>query len=189
MSPSAAAAATAMRRRRSRSSVTDEAPDRAELLSVLEAAGTVADHGALRPWRVIEIRGDQRQRVGAALAEAAGAEGRDAEKLVGKAMRAPLMLAVVVSPVPSHKVPRWEQETVAAGVAHALTLLLDEAGWGVMWRTGPYARSAAVHRAHGLAPDEELLGWLYVGGLRAKDAEKGPKRKPFPAERHLSRLA
>ncbi len=179
-------AADAMRRRRSRSSVTDAAPDRPELLAAIEAAGTVADHGALHPWRVIEIRGDARARVGAALADAAGAEGRDAEKLLGKAQRAPLLLAVVVSPVPSHKVPRWEQEAVAAGVAHALTLLLDEAGWGVMWRTGPHTRSAAVHRAHDLAPDEELLGWLYVGGVRPKDAE--PRRTTVSAAPHLSRL-
>ena len=30
----------------------------------------------------------------------------------------------------------WEQEAVASGVAHVLSLLLDEAGWGVIWRTG-----------------------------------------------------
>ncbi|MEJ1229891.1 MAG: hypothetical protein WDM88_03395 [Galbitalea sp.] len=32
--------------------------------------------------------------------------------------------------------PAWEQDTAAAGVAHLLALLLDDAGWGVMWRTG-----------------------------------------------------
>ena len=58
----------------------------------------------------------------------------------------------------------WEQEAVAAGVAHMLTLLLDEAGWGVMWRTGPHTRHPLVAEAHGLASNERLLGWLYVGG-------------------------
>jgi hypothetical protein len=62
------------------------------------------------------------------------------------------------------KVPSWEQESVAAGVGHQLSLLLDEAGWGVMWRTGPYTRHPLVARAHGLAENEHLLGWLYVGG-------------------------
>ena len=50
-------------------------------------------------------------------------------------------------------------------MAHLLSLLLDDAGWGVMWRTGPYTRHPLVAAVHGLAPDERLLGWLYVGGL------------------------
>ena len=101
-------------------------------------------------------------------------------------MRAPLLLAVVVSPTPSHKVPDWEQEAVAAGVGHALSLVLDEAGWGVMWRTGLYTRSGPVHRMHGLRPDERLLGWLYVGGKQKK--EKGGRRKPVHAKDYLETL-
>ena len=61
---------------------------------------------------------------------------------------------------------------MASGVAHALSLVLDEAGWGVMWRTGLFARSGAVHRMHELAPDETLLGWLYVGGKPAQGEER-----------------
>jgi len=123
--------------------------------------------------------------VGRAIAEAAGAEGSDAEKLARKPLRAPLLLAIVVSPRPSAKVPDWEQEAVASGVAHALSLLLDEAGWGVMWRTGHYTRTEPVHRAHGLEAEERLLGWLYVG---SKPAKKSGKRKPVPAKKHLTSL-
>ena len=132
--------------------------------SCSQAAASVADHGSLRPWRVIALRGEARERLGAALAEAAGLEGSAAEKFAAKPLRAPLLLAIVVSPKPSHKVPDWEQEAAASGIAHALSLALDDAGWGVMWRTGLQTRSDAVHRMHGLAPEERLLGWLYVGG-------------------------
>ena len=171
--------AQAMRRRRSHSSVTDAAPTKRELLPLIEAAASVADHASLRPWRVIALRGDARARLGRALAEAAGLDGSAADKMAAKPLRAPLLLAIVVSPKRSHKVPLWEQETVASGVAHALSLVLDEAGWGVMWRTGPYTRHPLVAAAHGLAPDERLLGWLYVGGLR------GGRR----AERRTDRIA
>ncbi|MFT4030436.1 MAG: nitroreductase [Protaetiibacter sp.] len=177
--------ADAMLRRRSHSSVGDLAPSERELLRAIEVAGTVADHAALRPWRVIAIRGEARERVGRAFAEAAGATGEDAEKLARKPLRAPLLLAVVVSPKPSGKVPDWEQEAVASGVAHALSLLLDEAGWGVMWRTGLVTRSGPVHRAHGLGPDERLLGWLYVG---EKPARKSGRRSPIAAKKHLTSL-
>jgi len=183
--PTRGTAADAMLRRRSYSSVGDEAPSDKELRRAIEVAGTVADHAALRPWRIIAIRGEARERVGTAIAEASGATGPDAEKLARKPLRAPLLLAVVVSPQPSAKVADWEQEAVASGVAHALTLLLDEAGWGVMWRSGHYTRSDAVHRAHGLEPHERLLGWLYVG---SKPEKKSGRRTPIAAKRHLSSL-
>jgi nitroreductase len=175
-----------MRRRRSSPAVTDDAPTKRELLRLITAAASGADHASLRPWRIVAIRGAARARVGAALAEATGLEGGAAQKMAAKPFRAPLLLAIVVSPRPSIKVPEWEQEVAAAGVAHALSLLLDEAGWGVMWRTGLQARSEAVHRAHDLAPQERLLGWLYVGGRPAK--QKQGRRKPITARDHLTFL-
>jgi len=178
-------AADAMLRRRSHSSVTDDAPTRKELRRALEAAAAVADHASLRPWRVIELRGDARVRLGAAMAEAAGLEGSAAEKFAAKPLRAPLLLAIVVSPQPSIKVPDWEQEAVASGIAHALSLVLDEAGWGVMWRTGLQTRADAVAAMHELKPGERLLGWLYVGG---RPSSKSGRRKPINVKDHLSRL-
>ena len=150
--------------RRSAPKVTDAAPDDAAIVSLLDAAARVADHGSLAPWRVIALRGDARARLGAALVDAAGFDGEQAARLAAKPLRAPLLLAIVAVTREHPKVPVWEQEAVAAGVAHVLTLLLDEAGWGVMWRTGPHTRHPLVAAAHGLAPNERLLGWLYVGG-------------------------
>jgi nitroreductase len=177
--------AEGMRRRRSHPSVTSDAPTKRELLPLIQAAASVADHGSLLPWRLIALRGAARNRLGDAIVEATGLDGGAAEKLAAKPLRAPLLIAVVVSPKPSPKVPDWEQEAVASGVAHALSLVLDEAGWGVMWRTGNYTRSAAVRRMHGLSPDERLLGWLYVGG---KDKYKSGRRTPIKAKDLLTTL-
>src|SRR5690606_22187854 len=103
-----------------------------------------------------------------------------------KPMRASLLIAVVASYRKSDKVPRWEQEAVASGVAHMLSLLLDEAGWGVIWRTGGHTRTKAVAKAHGLKKNEELLGWLYVGG---RPAGKRPgRRKSVDAAELLTRM-
>ena len=97
-----------------------------------------------------------------------------------------LLLAIVASPKPSFKVPDWEQEAVAIGVAHTLSLLLDEEGWGVIWRTGLHTRSAPVAELHGLAPTERLLGWLYVGE-RLPNA-KTSRRAAIDVDAHLSTL-
>lgn len=161
--------------RRSHPQVTVEAPTRVELLRLVNAAAGVADHGSLRPWRLIEVRGAARERLGAAFVQASSLEGEEAARLAAKPLRAPLLIAVVAVHVPSIKVPEWEQDAAASGVAHMLSLLLDEAGWGVMWRTGPLTRSAPVHAMHALSDNEKLMGWLYVGralddASRAKDA-------------------
>ncbi len=171
----------AVSRRRSWSRVTDEAPTHEELLRLVSAAGRVADHSSLRPWRLIELRDDDRERLGRAINKADGEEGSSS-----KPLRAPLLIAVVASYRKSSKVPRWEQEAVASGVAHVLSLLLDDAGWGVIWRTGHYTRSKAVAKAHGLSKNEELLGWLYVGG-KPESARPG-RRQEIDATAVVSRM-
>jgi nitroreductase len=171
----------AVRARRSWSKVTDAAPSHADLLTLVSAAGRVADHSSLRPWRLIELRGSDRERLGRAINKANGEPGSSS-----KPLRAPLLIAVVASYRKSTKVPYWEQEAVASGVAHVLSLLLDEAGWGVIWRTGDYTRSKAVAKAHGVGKDEKLLGWLYVGGKPPR-ARLG-RRKAVDARHHLSRM-
>jgi nitroreductase len=151
----------------------------------VQAAANVADHGSLRPWRLIEIRGDARDQLGRALAAAAGKHGKDGDKLAAKPLRADLLIAVVASRKPSHKVQQWEQDATAAGVAHTLSLVLSEAGWGVMWRTGPFTRSAPVRELHRLKKNEDLLGWLYVG----TPAKAADDRKPsVDAERFITQL-
>lgn len=175
------AALDAMLSRRSWSKVTDEAPTHEELLELIAGAGRVADHSSLRPWRLIELRGADRERLGRAIAKAEG-EKKPSEK----PLRAPLLIAVVASCRKSGKVPRWEQEAVASGVAHMLSLALDEAGWGVIWRTGHYTRSKPVAKAHGLKKGEELLGWLYVGAKPPRT--RSGSRKGVDARRVLSRM-
>ena len=166
----AAPALAAMARRRSWSKVDETAPSHDELLELVAAAGRVADHSSLHPWRLIEIRGDARLRLGRALNKANGESGTSS-----KPMRAPLLIAVVATVHKSEKVPAWEQEAVASGVAHMLSLALDEAGWGVLWRTGHPTRSKAVAKAHGLRKKVRRLGWLYVGGKPASSRSERVK--------------
>jgi len=165
--------------------VTADAPTHEQLLPLVAAAGTVADHGALHPWRLIELRGDDRVALGTAFVEASGLSGSDAQKLAEKPLRASLLIAVVSRHAESFKVPEWEQDAAASGVAHMLSLLLNEAGWGVFWRTGGHTRSDAVRRMHKLEPNEKLMGWLYVGGVPDKAK---PAREPIDPERYLGAL-
>ncbi|MGO3147929.1 MAG: nitroreductase family protein [Leucobacter sp.] len=153
-----------MATRRSISKVGPEAPTDAELRQLLAAVTPVADHKALRPWRLILLRGDDRIKLGIALDSAAGVE-RQSGEVNPKPFRAELLIALIASPKDHPKVPTWEQHATAAGAGHLLELALWQAGWGVMWRTGPLANSAEVRELHGLTETELLMGWLYVGNI------------------------
>lgn len=171
-----------MARRASQSKVTDEAPTHEELKQLMSVLNSLPDHSRLRPWRVIELRGKDREKLAQAMAKT---RDMKLDKAIQKATRAPLVLAIVVSRQKSNKVPYWEQEAVASGVAHYLTLLLAEAGWGTMWRTGDGTRSRVMRKAHNLDDHEDLLGWIYVGGVQ--EQQKKPKpRKPLDMQRHLT---
>lgn len=159
-------AAAAMLNRRSSSRVSDVAPSDAELAELIQAAASVADHSSLRPWKLITLRAAEREILARALNKAEKKPGTST-----KPFRAPLLIAIVADYRKSSKVPQWEQLATASGVAHLLSLALDEAGYGVIWRTGDSVNKKAVRRAHRLTKSQELLGWLYVG-------EKLPRKKP-----------
>jgi nitroreductase len=153
--------------------VTADAPTHEQLLPLVAAAARAADHGSLRPWRLLELRDGTRDRLGIALAQACRTARhgeppddveRRASRMAAKPLRAPLLIAIVAVHRASPTVTTWEQDAAAAGVAHLLSLALDDAGWGVMWRTGAFTDSPPVRAVHRLDEHEHLLGWLYVGG-------------------------
>jgi nitroreductase len=179
----------AVRLRSSSLPLTDSAPDDAQLAAAVALAAHSPDHAALRPWRLVTIRGDQRLRLGAALVAGFGDEpgSRAADKTAAKVLRAPLLLGIVGCPRPHPKVPQWEQVAATAAMVATLELVLFDAGWAAMWRTGPPATLPEVRAVMGVADDELLLGWLYIGGIaepgaaaRAIDPDLGDRISALP---------
>src|SRR5687767_4676872 len=111
----------------------DPAPDAVVLAEIVEAAMRAPDHGALRPWRVLSIRGEARDKLGDLFAAAtaardpkADAAALDREKR--KATRSPLVLIVAAITRDSPKAPEIEQVMAAAIVAHGILLGLQARG-------------------------------------------------------------
>ncbi|HEY0166257.1 MAG TPA: nitroreductase [Jatrophihabitans sp.] len=168
----------AIRLRRSAAPVTDAAPSDAELYDYLALAAHSPDHASLRPWRLVTVRGSDRDRLGAALVAGFGDEpgSPQAARTASKALRAPLLLSIVATPLEHPKVPGWEQLAATAALVSTLQLVLFEAGWTAMWRTGPAVGLDEVRRLIGVGAGEQLLGWLYVGGR----TEVRPDPRPDP---------
>ena len=179
----------AMARRRSVSKVGPHTPTDEDIAELLAAVTPVADHKALRPWRLILMRGDDRMALAHALDEAQGITRKNGEYNT-KPFRAELLIAVIASPTWHPAVPDWEQHATAAGAGHLLELALWQSGWGVMWRTGIYANTEPVRATHGLAANEHLMGWLYVGDIDESFRRRllESKKPPLDPEQFLSRM-
>ncbi|WP_329471226.1 nitroreductase [Streptomyces sp. NBC_01723] len=154
---------TAVLSRRSEHQLTEPAPSDEEFAYLLRAAATAPDHGRLRPWRWILVRGEGRAALGRCFAEACPPPDFRPDRTAAKTHRAPLLATLVFTPVPDHRVPEWEQLAAAGAMAGSLGLLLHARGFGSIWRTGKFTESAQVHRLLRLRPAERLLGWLYIG--------------------------
>ncbi|KPW36086.1 hypothetical protein ALO66_200069 [Pseudomonas coronafaciens pv. atropurpurea] len=61
------------------------------------------------------------------------------------------------------KVPRKEQLITAGCAAHAVLLAAYAQGVGAVWRTGDLWYSPHVAKGFGLADDEEVIAFLYLG--------------------------
>ncbi|RTQ99412.1 nitroreductase family protein [Halomonas nitroreducens] len=154
-------------------------PTSEQLAAMYRAALRAPDHKELRPWRFIEFSGEGLDRLGELFAEAEFREDPHAEDAVleaarKKPKRAPMIIAVIARVTPDEpKVPRVEQVLSAGCAAHGILLAAHAQGLGAMWRTGKYAFDPTVRKGLGLAEDDELVAFLYLGQL-------GGRHRPLP---------
>ncbi len=161
--------------RRSPPKLVEPAPNDAQLSEILAAAIRAPDHGRLRPWRFIVLRGEARERLGTVLADALKARAPDVpDDVLGrerqKPLRAPLMVVVAASLIEGHKIPVIEQVLAAGAAAQNLVLAAHAMGFGAMWRTGDPAYDPRVKTALGLAPADAIVGFMYLGTPQGRPA-------------------
>jgi nitroreductase len=170
-------------KRRSAKTLTEPAPDESALELLLECAARAPDHGRLRPWRFIVIRGAARERLGELMADqlqrklpAATAETLQRERQ--KALRAPLIIVVAAVRNAEARIPAVEQLLAAGAAAQNMMLAATALGFGAMWKTGDAAYDDTVKAALGLAAADAIVGFLYLGTAPA-DAVPPPARTPW----------
>jgi nitroreductase len=154
--------------------LTEPAPEGAALERILAAGASAPDHGRLRPWRFILIRGGARARLGEVFAEALRRRQADApeaalEQERARPLRAPLLIAVVAKVDPEHpKIPEVEQILSTGAAVQNLLLAAHAQGFGGKWLTGANAYDDHVKKALGLAPDDRLVGFVHLGSIEGK---------------------
>lgn len=164
----------------------DPAPDEASVMKILAAAGRAPDHGRLRPWRFIIVRGDARKALGGLMGDALRRRSPeltdsqvDRERI--KPMRAPMILAVCAKVDHESRIPRIEQILSAAAAAQNIMVAAHALGFGCAWKTGDAAYDESVKAAFGLDEKDSIVGFLYLG-TKPKPL---PPPEPFDLERYV----
>lgn len=170
-----------MESRRSRPvlQIGEPGPDRAEIREILSIAARVPDHGKLAPWRFVVLRGDERVRLGEELAAIAlrkspglSEESLNAER--SRLTRAPVVVMLVSRAAPHVKIPEWEQLLSAGACGMNLLIGANALGYVACWITEWIAYDEAAAALLGVAPDEKIVGFFYIGT---------PLQPPFERDR------
>lgn len=156
------------RRSRPAKTLGERGPGREEVQVLLTAASRTPDHGKLVPWRFLVLADRSRREAlvhqAARRLDQVGHDPSKIEKDAGAFLQGAVIVAVVSAPVASDKIPRWEQESAAAGVCLSLLNAALASGWGANWLTGPLARDAEfLAEALGCAEGESIAGFVHIG--------------------------
>jgi nitroreductase len=164
----AAAALDVLLSRQSHWPLTEPAPADAELDLIFDAALRAPDHGNLRPWRFVTIRGDARGHLGDVLIDLACARSPGEPRSAHahrrqKAYAAPLVIALGAALSAHSTVPETEQLLAVGAATMNMLNAIHALGYGGFWATGPDSYEAQLRDALGFAPNERLVGFLFVG--------------------------
>jgi nitroreductase len=176
----------ALSERRSIGVVKPDMPPREHIERMLEAATWAPNHFLTEPWRFFVLTGNARVRLGETMAAVAAGKQenpddpeaqRKLQRLRENPLRAPVVIAVAVSPSEKERVVLLEEiEAVACAVQNML-LAAHGLGLGAIWRTGDITYDPDLKSFFGLGEREQLLGFVYVGYPQVE--KQPPKRSPY----------
>lgn len=158
-------------------------PSAEELRLAYQAALRAPDHGAIRPWRILEIEGEGLQRLAQLYYDSAKRADPAADPAVwetarDKALRSPLLIAVAAVVREDHpKVPVVEQVISAGCAAQVILTALHAQGYGAVLVTGPRAYDPEIKKALGLGDKDTIVGFIHVG-TPAADLPPSAKSRP-----------
>jgi nitroreductase len=145
------------------------APADEALALIFEAATRVPDHMRLRPYAFIVATGEGLDRLGALMQAAAIASGKPddvVQRTRRMPQRAPMVVVVVATPRPHDLVPAFDQQLAAGCAVMAMQMAAQALGFGGVWRSGWLMYDRGLHSALGLADQDQIVGFLYLGTPR-----------------------
>lgn len=135
---------------------------------LLDAAVQAPNHYKVRPWRFVVLTGDGLRKMGDVMAASQKVRHPDFpieafDKCRALPLRAPVVIAVGVDKPSEAKVLEIENVCAVAAATQNLLLAAHAMGLGAKWRTSEWARDLMVKEFLGFAPDQHIIGFIYIG--------------------------
>jgi nitroreductase len=167
--------------RRSIGRVRPDPVPRALVEDLLAAAQRAPNHHLTEPWRFVVLAGPARAELGEAHLRAALRARPDlpeagVAKERSRLERAPVVIACIVRPSATDPVTAREDRDAVAAAVQSLLLAAHVRGLGAMWRTGAMVDEPEVREALGLAPEDAIVAFVYLGWPPEDPPGPSPRR-------------
>ena len=175
----------AIHKRHSVGKVKADALPRDVIEKLLDAGNQAPNHYKVRPWRFIVLTGNARNKLGDVMAASfadrnPGLSPEGLDKTRALPLRAPVLIAVGVDKPVESKVLEVENLSAVSAACQNILLAAHALGLGAKWRTGDWSRDAKVKQFLGLAADQLIAGFIYVG---YPESEGEPMLRPSVEDR------
>ena len=152
-------------------------PDAAQLQQLFQAAAAAPDHDLINPWRFLIMPAHKRADLGELFAQALierdpSASPEQVEQARDKAMRAPLLMLLIVDAAKGSAEIDMHERVLSAGCAvQNIMLLANAMGYGSGLTSGKALKAASFRAGLGLQAGEEAICFVSLGSVSS--------RKPF----------
>ncbi len=142
--------------------------------TVLDAANWAPSHGHTEPWRFQIFTGGAKRRLAEAVCSVLaddprvplGPDDPRRQKTTRKMDLAPVVMAIVCASSDGPKIVPHEEIASTAIAVHNMHLAARAYGLGAFWSSGTKAFHPRMATFLGLGPNEQCLGFFYLGWPR-----------------------
>jgi nitroreductase len=164
----------------------EEVVDDAIINEMLENANWAPTHRLTEPWRFVVFKGQglkvlakfQSELYRELSTEVGKYDESKFNKLAAKPMLASHIIAIGMKRDPKESVPEVEEVASVASAVQNMCLTATANGIGCYWGSGGITYKKEANAFFGLEPDDQLLGFLYVGKPKTDKWPQG-RRKPI----------
>jgi len=165
------------RRSYARGNLAKPAPNNEELGLILQSAMTVPDHGKLKPWRFVVVRGEGIKNLSQLVYQHYQSSDMSTEQLdafVKEIAETPMMIFVYSQVKINHRIPVIEQHLSGAAACEHILLAAHALGFAGIWHS--LEANDDLQTLFNMSKDDIVLGLLSLGTPKRTAPAK---RKPF----------
>ena len=157
-----------------------------DLNQIIQAGIRVPDHGALNPWKLIIIQGEQLATIDKEIIlkeyikKNPNSDKKFQEIESKRLQRAGAVIAVLSTPVDHPSIPLWEMQLSSGAVCMNLLSCAQSLGYAAQWLTEWYSyNDTMLAYLGGRVGIDKISGFIYIGH---KTEEPNERKRPNPAD-------